>query len=306
MRARRLIPLLVLSITATASFASTASATQPAVKGPHALTGSKIALAFADPATGFSATTGDRLDSLVWTDSHGHPTGNLAAEGGPVQCGDPVEFMGESYGEPEGTHPGLVYAGATSTWKTLTPTSATSTTSGTTCTGSEDARTVTTYSVFTTKAQSNEFEVARTFKFSKATPLFNGHGFRPYVPRLPASTYHIVLWPNAAGTALNSLDVGSCGGDCEQSDWNQRWFADDSGSGSGMIVIRAATSTAKALLTVNNDSSSASNLSSVVLIQPAHGWTAPVKETEYLCFYDPASWPAARRSALKLPTTCQT
>ena len=65
----------------------------------------------------------------------------------------------------------------------------------------------------------------------------------------------------------------SCPADCEQTDWNGRWFADDDGSGSGMVVIRSSLSTAPALLTINNDSFSASNLSSVVLIQPVTGWT---------------------------------
>ena len=62
---------------------------------------------------------------------------------------------------------------------------------------------------------------------------------------------------------------------------------------------------APALLTINNGSFSASNLTSVVLIQPPNGWKAEVIETEYLCFYDPTTWPAASRAQLKLPLGCK-
>jgi hypothetical protein len=41
-----------------------------------------------------------------------------------------------------------------------------------------------------------------------------------------------------------------------------------------------------------------------VLLQPVGGWKARVAETEYLCFYDASSWPAAARAAGKMPKGC--
>ena len=124
------------------------------------------------------------------------------------------------------------------------------------------------------------------------------------MPRVPLAAYPNVVVSNAAGTALNTFHAGNCGGDCEITDWNGRWFADDDGAGNGLMVIRSTSSIAPALLTINNDSFSASNLSSVVLLQPAGGWKAQVVETEYLCFYDAVSWPASARAAGTLPKGC--
>jgi len=62
--------------------------------------------------------------------------------------------------------------------------------------------------------------------------------------------------------------------------------------------------TAPARLAPNNDSSSASNRTSVELLQPAGGWTAKLTEVESLCFYDAVSWPAAARATGKLPKGC--
>ena len=64
------------------------------------------------------------------------------------------------------------------------------------------------------------------------------------------------------------------------------------------------SSTLPALLTINWDGFSASNLSSVVLVQPANGWKTAITETEYLCFYDAKSWSAAARTSGKMPKGC--
>jgi hypothetical protein len=293
---------VAVGMVATTSFTGSGPESSP---GPHVLTGSKITLVFANPGSGFTPTTGDRLDSLVWIDSSGKLSGNLATHGGPVVCGDPMEFFGQAYGEPEGTLPGMIGAGALSRWMPKSDTSAKSSTSGTTCTGQLEAKTVTKYTVYKTADRENMVRVTRRFKFSGSTPVFNGHGLRPYVPRLPLAVYHTVLWPNATGTALLKADAGSCPDDCEKADWNGRWFADDNGAGSGLVVIRDSKSTAPALLTINHHSFSASNLTSVVLIQPPNGWKTEVIETQYLCFYDPTTWPAADRAQLKLPAGCK-
>ena len=294
---------MALGMIATTSLTGSGPSSNP---GPHVLIGTKITLVFANPDTGFTATTGDRLDSLRWIDSAGISTGNLAVQGGPVVCGDPIEFFGQAYGEPEGTLPGMVGAGAMSTWMPKSDLSAKTSTTGTTCTGLLAARTVTKYTVYTTPDRENVFRVTRRFKFSGSTPVFNGHGLRPYVPRLPLARYPTVLWPNAAGTALLTGDAGSCADDCETTDWNERWFADDDGAGSGVLVMRDSKSTAPALLAIRHDSLSGSNLTSVVLIQPRNGWKSEVVETEYLCFYDPTSWPPADRARLKPPAGCKT
>lgn len=293
---------MAVGMVATASLTDSGPSSNP---GPHILTGSRITLVFANPGTGYSATTADRLDTLVWIDSAGKPSGNLAAHGGPVVCGDPMEFFGQAYGAPEGSLAGMIGAGALSTWMPKSDMSGKASTTGTTCTGKLEARTVTKYTVYTAADRENLVRVTRRFKFTSSTPLFDGHGLRPYVPKLPLAVYHTVIWPNAAGTALLTADAGSCAGDCEKADWNERWFADDNGAGSGMLVIRDSRSTTPASLTITHNPLSGSNLTSVVLIQPTNGWKSEVIETEYLCFYDSRTWPAADRAQMKLPAGCK-
>jgi hypothetical protein len=277
------------------------------------LTGGTLTLDFADPAIGGNSTTLDRLDSLTWSGGSGAIAGqNLVANSGAGGCnGDPQEFFGQSYGEPEGTNPLIVYAGATATLSNQTTTSMTSTTTGfITCNCGNstpgDAPATTTYNVFPAgDPNANEVRISRTIEFSTATPVYSGtHGVRGYVARLPIGTYGAVLYPNAAGTAINTASAAACPGDCEESDWNGQWFADDNGSGTGMVVIRDSSSTSPVLLAVNYDQASNSNLTSIVLIQPGAGWKAPVTETEWLCFYDPQTWTAAQRLAGTLPTGC--
>ena len=277
------------------------------------LTGGTLTLDFADPAIGGNATTLDRLDNLTWSGGSGAIAGqNLVANSGPSSCnGDPNEFFGQSYGEPEGTNPLIVFAGATATLSNQTTTSMTSTTTGSiTCScgnsTTADAPATTTYNVFPAGDPNvNEIRISRTIEFSSATPVYSGtHGVRGYVARLPIGTYGTVLYPNAAGTAINTASAAACPGDCEESDWNGQWFADDNGSGTGMVVFRDSSSTSPVLLAVNYDSDSNSNLTSIVLIQPGAGWKAPVTETEWLCFYDPTTWTAAQRLAGTLPTGC--
>jgi hypothetical protein len=304
-------PLLPRAAAALAVGAALASAlagggSAAGLASGHVLTGSRLTLDLADAANGLNGTTSDRMDAITWLDSSGTARSNFVANGGPICGGDPIEFFGQAYGEPEGTSPLAVVAGATSTWTQKNATSGKAATKGVYCNGKQDVRTTTAYKVYTSKARRNEFSVARTFKFGAKTPVFTGHGVRAYVPRLPVTIYPIVIWPNASGSALLTADSRSCGGDCEVTDWNQRWFADDDGSGDGVVVIRSSLSTAPALLTINNDLFSGSNLSSAVLVQPSGGWKSAVKETEFLCFYDPTSWPAARRAALLLPDGCAT
>jgi hypothetical protein len=270
----------------------------------HVLSNSRLSITFGDTAV-FPFDDPDRVDAITWKDSNGNPRSNYVANGGPLHCGDPQEYFGQSYGEPEGTLPYMIIGGLVDTWTgtgALKGNTATSLTGF--CDTGPNAKTKTTYKLFTGAGEISEMEVTRNFLFNASTPVFNAHGLRAYVVRVPMGSYPTVLVPNAAGTAINSFNAGNCGGDCEVTDWNQRWFADDDGAGNGVMVIRSQSSTASALLAINNDSFSASNLTSVVLIQPAGGWKAKVSESQYVCFYDTKSWPASARSAGKMPKGC--
>lgn len=270
----------------------------------HVLQNARLAVTFDDPAV-FSFSDADRVDAITWIDSHGASRTNYVAAGGPSHCGDPQEFFGQSYGEPEGNSPSMVFGGVQDKWTgtgALKGVAATSVAGF--CDTAPSATTKTTYKLATATNQLSELQVTRVFGFGASTPVFTGHGLRAYVARVPLAAYPTVLAPNAAGTVVESYNAGGCGADCEVTDWNGRWFADDDGAGNGLMVIRSASSTAPALLAVNNDSFSASNLTSIVLLQPAGGWKAKVTEVEYLCFYDATSWPAAARNAGKLPKGC--
>jgi hypothetical protein len=70
------------------------------------------------------------------------------------------------------------------------------------------------------------------------------------------------------------------------------------------MVVRDSSSTAAAAVALDNDSISASNLTSIVIKPPAGGWSGRVTETQWLCFYDPSNWSMARRAAGQLPIGC--
>jgi hypothetical protein len=270
----------------------------------HVLANARLSVTFADTSA-WAFADADRVDAITWIDSQGNARSNYVANGGPSHCGDPQEFFGESYGEPEGTAPLMIFAGVADAWKGTGSIKGTASTSlAGACDTAPDAKAKTTYKLSTGAGDISELEVTRAFLFDATTPVFNAHGLRAYVARVPLGAYPSVLVPNAAGTAVNTFSAGGCGGDCEVTDWNGRWFADDDGAGNGLMVIRSLSSTAPAILAINNDGYSASNLTSVVLLQPAGGWKAKVMETEYLCFYDAKSWSAAARAAGKMPKGC--
>jgi len=121
--------------------------------------------------------------------------------------------------------------------------------------------------------------------------------------RLPISPYNTVLLPDSSGNIV-TYDANNCGFPCEIVDWNGRWFADDDGSGNGMMIIRASADRAPAIVAIDSDGFSNSNVTSVVLEQPNGGWKSAVKELEFICFYDTTSWTAADRSNGTLPSGC--
>jgi hypothetical protein len=246
------------------------------------------------------------VKSVRWLDSTGTLTANLAHFGGGPSCSGPTEQWGQLYGAPEGNPPSLVGG---NTLATLTRCGADLriTSAAMTCDTPPIAQVpvTTTYHLYG-GAQASQLRVTRTIGFSAATPKYPGVGVRPYVPRPPIAQFTSVIYPNAAGTAVTT--TATCGGDCflaPGTTWSGRWFADIAPtSGLAMIVLRDPAMTAPAQLTVNNDNSSASNLSSFVLVQPAAGWQAPITEVEYLCFADLTSWPQAQRDAATLPAGC--
>jgi len=80
----------------------------------HVLSNARLSVTFADTAV-FAFPDADRVDAITWIDSQGNARSNYVAAGGPSHCGDPQEFFGQSYGEPEGTSPGMVFGGVVDT-----------------------------------------------------------------------------------------------------------------------------------------------------------------------------------------------
>ncbi len=270
----------------------------------HRLSGTRLQAEFGDSSTGLPAANGDRLDHLQWLDSQGRTVADYVASSGRA-CGDARLFFGQAYGEPEGTAPLAIGPGASASVSDVSDRSLRTSGSTAGCQASADVSAQTDYRTFPGAAGKGDLlRIMRTFQFSATTPRFNGRGLRAYVPALPLGIYRTVLVPNAANTAVNAVDARACSFDCEQVDWNGRWFASDDGQGRGLLLIRDPLSTAAALLNVRSDVAAAVNLSSLVLLQPEAGWNAAVTEIEYLCPYDSLSWPIADRAVGRLPSGC--
>ncbi|HTT97560.1 MAG TPA: hypothetical protein VMF58_05885 [Rhizomicrobium sp.] len=284
-------------------FAGALAAT-PALADGHTLSNSRLSITFGSSLNGYGTTDSDRVDAISWINSDGATVSNYVTSGGPMHCGDPQEFFGEAYGDngDEGVPlPHAVTPGVTSKWKGAKPTAGKTTISSLeTCDDTLDAKTTTNYQIYGKKQAVNSMRIIRTFKFSRKTSTGN---MRVYVPRLPLGTYATVLAPNAAGV-IQSYNVGNCPLNCTITDWNGNWMADDDGHGNGMVIFRDPDTNPPAQLTIDYDGYSNSNNSAVTLTMPVDGWAGTVSDTEYLCFYDAKSWPAAKRNAGKLPAGC--
>lgn len=264
----------------------------------HELTNGRITAEF---ATGGSKTM-DRLDSLTWINSDGVQTANLVAAGGPPDCGDPQEFFGEAYSDSDSFILFMVVAGANAKWNQTNDTSGTSKTTGKDTCFTLSGKTTTDYALDVADTKVSEMTIKRVFNFTADANL----NMRAYAARLPDAIYSTVLYPDSTG-AVQSVDVFNCGAlpTCEISDWNGKWFADDDGNGNGMVMIRDKVSTWPAVLGIDFDLFSNSNVTSMVLMRPSDGWTGKkVAEVEHMCFYDAKSWPAKKRNAGKLPVGC--
>jgi len=257
---------------------------------------------------GFGAENVERVTNLQWVDGHGLTTNNLAASGGQISCGDPLEFFGQSYGAPQSNPdpgPFLIVAGSRSTSVTCGA-DITIKTKPQSC-QNEAQLPVSTQYHFYGAAKASQVRVKRVIGFGSSTPKYDGIGVRAWQPRVFAATFSQVIFPNAAETAVSTTPVENCQDDCLTpvgDAWSGHWFADISTSGLALIVLRDRTLTTPVDLTVNKDEASGSNLASFVVLQPDDGWKAPVTEIEYLCIADLESWPQASRDAAKLPAFC--
>lgn len=250
-----------------------------------------------------SSKTMDRVDSLTWIDSDGVQSGNFVSAGGPPDCGDPQEFFGQSYSDSDSDLLLMVVAGTDAKWKSANDTSGTSKTTGKDTCFILSGRTTTVYTLNVTAAKQSMMNIKRTFSFTTDA----NNNLRAYAARLPNTIYSTVLYPDSSGK-VQSVNLFGCGAlpSCEISDWNGKWFADDDGSGSGMVMIRDKASTWPAEIGIDYDSFSSSNVTAILLMRPSDGWTGKtVTEVEHMCFYDAKSWPVRKRNAGRLPTGCK-
>jgi hypothetical protein len=246
----------------------------------------------------FDATNPEQLTSLKWA---GIPDAeDLAAEGGISPCGDATEAWGQSYGDPQPLV-AMVRGGSRGTW--------TDQGDGTIridsqitepeCGGFQGQLPVqTTYRFF---GEGDQFAVTRRLDIGPEPASFTQGHLRPYVPRLPRVPYTHTQWVSDSG--FNDSIATSCQLNfCVANGWNGAWFADhDPDTGRGLLVVRAASDTPSRLL-VDSDGPSLSNSSSVDFVPDV--FDTALTETEFLCFYTEATWPAAEREAGRPPSWC--
>jgi hypothetical protein len=266
----------------------------------HTLQNSRLAFLFGSANNGYTTSDADRVDGITWIDSAGKPVANFIAQANP-ECNDPLEYFGEAYGNGDASRPYAVIHGVASNWSGASATAGTTKiTSLTACSLSLDAKTTTEYSLSASPGLVNALKVTRIFTFvAKA----NGGNLRAYLARVPLATYPMIVYPDSANV-VHSVSTTGCGFNCEVTNWNGKWMAEDTGSGQGIAIFRKTADAAPAEITIDYDSDSASNASAITLIQPAAGWAGKVTETEYLCFYDATSWPVAKRAAGTPPIGC--
>jgi hypothetical protein len=283
-------------------------AAAPAVAADgHTLQNSRLTIVFGSSANGYTTNDADRVDAITWVNSAGTSFAYFVAAGGPLHCGDPQEFFGEAYGDYGVSGdigvpiPLAVVPGVTSTWTGTSATQGmTAIRSLASCDSTLDAKTRTTYTLSARPALVNSLKITRSFAFAKKPSAGN---LRAYVARLSLGIYPVVLAPNAAGV-VQTYSVIACPLNCTETDWNGKWMADDDGHGNGMAIFRSATTNPSAQLTIDYDGYSDSNNTAVTLIMPTAGWSGTVTETEYLCFYDATSWPAAAQKNGRPPAGC--
>ena len=247
----------------------------------------------------WSLTDPEEIVSLSWM---GSPNLTHTAPNANCPSGGDLEYFGNSWvSENEGTSSfqfvSLVGFGTTGTWSTHNRKKVNIDSSSTGCAASANLPISTDYQFFEGAPTGNRIKINRQIAFG-STPF--EHDIRPYIPRLyPLTSYTEVLHPDASGTNLVTEDASVCEVGCQVTNWDQSWFAiHDPFTGSGEIVRRASTT--PSALWVDQDAASVTNSSSVLLLQPAGGFTGNVTEVEFLCFYNSGIW----TPSLTLPPGC--
>jgi hypothetical protein len=267
----------------------------------HTLQNSRLTLLFGSSTTGYTTKDADRVDAITWIDSAGTAVANYITQANPA-CSDPTEFFGQAYGNGGSSRPYAVIGGVIGKWSGKGASSGkTSIKNPTACSSQLDALTTTSYTLSNKAALADTLEIARTLKFTGAAATGD---MRAYVVRTPLQNYPSTIYLDKSG-ALQTASAGNCGGNCVITDWNGKWMAQDSGTGTGIAIFRKPNAKYPAEITVDSDGASSSNASAITLIQPAKGWAGlKVTETEYLCFYDATSWTASAQKAGKPPVGC--
>jgi hypothetical protein len=284
-----------------------------AMSDGHAIQNSRLHFLFGSSSTGYTTADADRIDNITWIDSAGKTISNYIIQAEPA-CGDPLEFFGQTFGNPPAflgepvgisgdTFPHAIVRGTMSTWMgDGASTATTAVTSWTACSAPLHAVTNSSYTLSDSPDLVNALKITRSFTFMAAAPLGD---FRPYVARVPLAGYPGIVYPDSAG-AVRTVMAKACGAHCVITDWNGKWMAEDSGAGQGIAIFRQPNAAFPAEITIDWDADSASNASAITLIQPASGWGGrTLNETHYVCFYDRTSWPAARRAAGVPPVGCE-
>lgn len=235
----------------------------------------------------WSETNPEEIVSIQWNGS-----ANLTNTASVSYCPGDLEYFGNSWvSENEGTPSfffgSLVGWGTTGTWNSPNSKKVQIDSASSGCYGSADIPVTTKYQFFEHGPAANRIKIQRTFSFG-STPY--PHDVRPYIPRLyPVDGFTQVLHPDASGSSLLTETLAGCDFGCTVTNWDNSWFAmHNPATGTGVIVRRASTT--PAALWLDRDDSSFTNASSVLLLQPAGGFTGNVKETEFLCFYDSSLW----------------
>ncbi len=272
----------------------------------------------------FGAVGPDVVKEVKWTNSVGVQGANLAADSGEATCatkqlGEPANFWGESYGTEEGSQPRLVYGGSSGSWTApaANPNQVqTATEYSSSCLG-PGVPVNTTYTYYDEAPFANEIMVQRTWHFDLVMnpQIGKSTALRAYVPQLPLAQYGQVLLPS--GGTLMDFNANQCTTAACLQALSAGWFAiddetpGDADAGSGVIVLRDASDTPGAQLAIQAletpgpaHSEPIANESSIALPVQSGSLTSALSETEYLCFYDEASWSQARRRALELPAGC--
>ena len=270
------------------------------------MSGSVIGASGVDPATRtatigpfvvrWSLTDPEAITYLSWngstnlTNSWAHPdcpTGGLS------------EFFGNSWGaDNDIAFLSPVGWGSTGTWTPHGSQGVDVASSASGCYGTSGIPVATSYGFFGATAALGRIQVERRFTFG-STPFASD--LRPYIPRLaPTSQFSQVVFPNLAGSALNTRGASDCGLGCRIPDWNGSWFAlHDPVAGRGLIV-RHEASAYPAVIWLDEDGGSGSTATSVALLQAGVGFTGTVVDRQVLCFYDPTIWVPS----LTLPAGC--